>query len=194
MGQGNKKTTPNGSTQGTAVISKDILVKEASWTVGSPSAKVTIVEFGDYQCSTCKTYEPIVQEIKEKYGSKIYFVYRHFPIVQAHPFAMSSAIAAEAAGSQGKFWEYHKELYQASPNLDKENLIKIAEKIGLDVDKFKTEIDNDTGRQKVLDDMSDGNKIGVSGTPSFFINGKQYQLSDLSNASDFSSQIDPLLK
>lgn len=191
---GKGETKGASTSQEAKVVPAGVLIQDDSWAVGSPSAKVTIVEFGDYQCSTCKTYEPIVQEIKEKYGSKIYFVYRHYPLVQVHPFAMSSAIAAQAAGSQGKFWEYHKELYQASPNLEKENLIKIAEKIDLDMTKFSAQIDSDAGRQQVLDDLSDGNTIGVTGTPTFFINGVFYPLTDLKNASDFSSKIDPLLK
>lgn len=190
------KESPNSQAQtaNPTTFSKKNLVDDESWKVGSDSAKVTVVEFGDYQCPTCKVYAPVVESMKSKYKNKILFVYRHFPIVQAHPFAMSAASAAEAAGSQGKFWEYHDKLYKISPSLERENLIKIAEDLKLDMTKFKTDMDSDASRQNVLDDLAAGNKVGVNGTPTFFINGKQYSLSELQNLKGFEAIINPLLK
>lgn len=176
------------------VVPMTELVKEDSWALGTPSAKVTLVEFGDFQCPTCKEYEPTVEAVVKKYGDKIYFVYRHFPITQAHQFALSSADAAEAAGMQGKFWEYHNKLFQISPNLDKDNLLKVAKELKLDEAKFSSDLGSDAARQRVLNDMESANKVGVNGTPTFFINGKQYSLSELQTVKDFQSKIDPLLK
>ncbi len=192
LGRGETAKT-NSETKPT-IVPKSSLVNEDSWKIGSESAKVTLVEYGDFQCPTCKVYEPIVENVIKKYGNKIQFVYRHFPIVQAHPFAMPSATAAEAAGVQGKFWEYHNKLYKISPELQTENLVKIATDLKLDMDKFKKDMDSDVLRQRVLDDLASGNKVGVNGTPTFFINGRQTPLSELQDQKAFEAKINPLLK
>ncbi len=176
------------------VFPKSVLIKENSWAIGSPSAKVSIVEFGDFQCPSCKIEEPIVQQILKLYGKKVYFVYRHFPLTQVHQYALSSADAAEAAGMQGKFWEYHDKLYKISPDLEPQNLTKAAKDIGLDVEKFSKDLVSDAARQRVLEDMADGNKVQVGGTPTFFINGKLLRTPSLPTLSDFKSTIEPLLK
>lgn len=199
-----KDSQTNQSSQNPVKVSAEVLVRKDSWSKGPKNAKVTLVEFGDFQCPTCKTYETVLKEVKAKYQDKILFVFRQFPLLQIHPDAMSAALAAEAAGNQGKFWEMLTKLYDNQPTLkpdgkftdefQKDNLFSYAKELNLDMDKFSKDFDSDSARQHVLNDMADGNKVGINGTPSFFINGKQYQLSQLVTASDFSSIIDPLLK
>lgn len=176
------------------IIKQSELVKSDSWSLGTPSARVTIVEFGDFQCPSCKQEEAVVKEVLKKYGDNVRLVYRHFPLSQIHQYALHSADAAEAAGMQGKFWEYHDKLYEISPDLTTENLIKAAEDTGLDMDKFRKDLDSDTARQKVLNDLADANKFGLTGTPTFFINGKLLRLATLPTLSDFQKEIDKLLK
>ncbi len=189
----NADNQPTQAIQATIIPKKD-LIKDESWSIGSPSAKVTVVEFGDFQCPSCKAEEPVIKELIKHYGDNIYFVYRHFPLVQVHQYALDSADAAEAAGMQGKFWEYHDKLYEISPDLQKENLLKAAKSIGLDEEKFVSDSGGDAVRQKVLNDIADGNKFGVNGTPTFFINGKKMEFSTLPTLAQFKSVIDPQLK
>jgi protein-disulfide isomerase len=202
MSQGESQTSNNRSKQ--ALVPREILVRKDSWSTGTPSAKVTVVEFADFQCPTCKVYESVINEVKSKYKNEVLFVFRQFPLAQVHPYAMSAALAAHAAGNQGKFWEMASKLYDKQPSLKangkftdefkKENLISYAKQMNLDIEKFTKDFDSDSALQHVLNDIADGNKIGVSGTPTFFINGRQFQLNELKNISDFSSKIDPLLK
>lgn len=192
---GGKGETKGASTsQETKIVPIEALVKEDSWAIGTPSAKVSVVEFGDFQCPSCKVEEPIVQELLKHYGNKIFFVYRHFPLTQIHNYALEAGTAAEAAGMQGKFWEYHAKLYKISPDLQKDNLLKIAKELNLDENKFATDLAGDAARQKVLNDMADGNKFGVNSTPTFFINGKILESPTLPTLANFQSEIDPLLK
>lgn len=136
-------------------------------------AKVTVVEFSDFQCPACKAAEPVVAEILNKYKDKIRFVYRNYPL-PSHEFGQIAAQAAEAANLQNKFWEYHDKLFEKSPDLKKENLLTIAKDLGLDLDKFNKDLDSDAVKQKVADDQADGNRAGVNATPTFYINGTQF--------------------
>ncbi len=164
----NPTTSPTGS----AIVDEKLLIKPDSWKVGSDSAKVTLVEFGDFQCPTCKAAEPVVKSLIAKYGNNLRFVYRQFPL-PIHEFAFGAAEGAEAAGLQGKFWEYHDRLFDLSPDLSKDNLVKIAKDLGLDTNKFNKDFDSDPVRQKVLNDQNNGNTLGVNATPTFYINGSK---------------------
>lgn len=175
------------------IPTKEMILKD-SWTVGTASAKVSVVEFGDFQCPSCKSEEAVLKDLKKHYGDKILFVYRHFPLVQIHQYALDSADAAEAAGLQGKFWEYHEKLYEISPELSNDNLLKAATALKLDLDQFKKDMASDAVRQKVLNDMAAGNKFGITGTPTFFVNGKMLKTQTLPSLADFKAEIDPLLK
>ena len=157
---------------GNSNTAQDLLVRPDSWKIGTASAKVTVVEFSDFQCPSCKAAEPEVDNILAKYKDQIFFVYRHFPL-PAHEFAFGAAEAAEAAGFQGKFWEMQSKLFDISPDLSTDQLKKSAADLGLDMNKFNKDLDSDPVRQKVLSDQADGNKIGVDATPTFFVNGKQ---------------------
>lgn len=164
------------------------LIKPDSWKIGSESARVTLVEFSDFQCPSCKVAEPTVRSILAKYPENVRLVYRHFPL-PSHEFAFGAAQAAEAAGLQGKFWEMHDKLFDLSPDLGKDKLVQIAKDLNLDLDKFARDLDSDPVRQKVLNDQSDGNTLGVNATPTFYVNGKK-----LVGTSSLDSEISKILK
>lgn len=146
---------------------------------GDPASKVVLVEYGDYQCPGCKTAYPIVKTVTEKYKGQIAFVFRNFPLTSAHPNARAAAATVEAAGQQGKFWEMHDKIYEqqddwknASTN-DRSGVFRsLAEDIGLDVSKYDTDVASSEIAKKINFDLALGRKDKISGTPSFFLNGK----------------------
>lgn len=187
--------SPATSPTGSAVVDEKLLVKSDSWKSGSDSAKVTVVEFSDFQCPACKAAQPTVQSLLTKYGNNLRFVYRHFPL-PSHEFGFSAAEAAEAAGLQGKpalpagrFWEMHDKLFDISPDLGKDKLVQAAKDLGLNIDKFNKDMDSDSIRQKVLNDQTDGNTLGVNATPTFFVNGTK-----LVGAADLDKEISSRLQ
>jgi len=142
---------------------------------GNPESAITLVEYSDFQCPACKSYYPIVEKLMDGYGSKIRFVYRHFPLPQ-HTNARPTAIAAEAAGLQGKFWEMHKVIFdhqdEWSPLADpRDTLLSYAEALGLDKEKFLQDFDSSDLKKKVEDDLQGGIRSRVRATPTFFLNG-----------------------
>lgn len=144
--------------------------------LGSPTATVTVEEFADYQCPTCATVHPMMQEINKIYGNKIKFVYRSFPLTQIHQHAYEAATAAEAAGLQNKFWEMQTQLFtnqrEWSNSPDAAKMFEgYAQKIGLDVEKYKNDVLGLATKARVDADMMRGRKIGITGTPSIYING-----------------------
>ncbi len=141
---------------------------------GAENAKITLVEYGDYQCPHCGRAYPIVKHIQRKLGTNLRFVFRNFPLAEMHPNATHAAIAAEAAAAQGKFWEMHDIIFENQENLDDASLIQYASQVGMDVTAFEKDFEKDIYQQKVEADFGSGMKSGVNGTPSFFINGKKY--------------------
>lgn len=146
--------------------------------LGSPSATVTVEEFADYQCPTCATVHPQVKEINSIYGGRIRFVYRSFPLTQIHKNAYDAALAAEAAGQQGKFWAMQDQLFsnqQAwSNSTDARKMFEeYAQKIGLDVAKYQSDMVGLPLKTRVDADVARGQALRLTGTPSIFINGKQ---------------------
>jgi protein-disulfide isomerase len=137
---------------------------------GPAGAPVTIVEFSDYQCPYCSRAEVTVEEVLKKYGSKIRVVYRDYPL-KFHQNAETAAMGAECAEEQGKFWEMHKAMFANQQKLAAADLVETAGSIGVDKEKFKTCLDSGKYRAEVQKDFEDGMKAGVSGTPTFFING-----------------------
>ena len=146
--------------------------------LGSPNAAVTVEEFADYQCPTCAVTHPKMQEITKIYGSRIKFIYRSFPLTQIHQHAYDSAVAAEAAGLQGKFWEMQNQIFpnqkdwQNAPDAVK-MFEGYAQKIGLDMTKYQNDVLGLAAKARVDADLQRGRAIGVNGTPSIYINGKQ---------------------
>lgn len=144
--------------------------------VGAGNKKVTLLEFGDFQCPACKSYLPIVQEIKKSYGDDITFQFRHYPLVQIHPNATISARAAEAAAKQGKFFEMHDLLYEnqeswASSSNPTSIFETFASQLNLKTDQFKTDM-ADAGTLAIINaDSKIAQATGANSTPSFSING-----------------------
>ncbi|MCL4390503.1 MAG: DsbA family protein [Patescibacteria group bacterium] len=168
---GNNNGSP--ATLGASAVSsadQKLLIRPDSWKKGPDNAKVTLVEFSDFECPACQAAEPTVDSLLAKYGNQIQFVYRFFPL-PSHPDGFSSAEAAQAAGEQGKFWEMRTKLFTISPSLSQDNLIQAAKDLGLDITKFNQDLDSDATRARVLEDQNDGNSLSVNATPTFFING-----------------------
>ena len=142
---------------------------------GNKNAVLELVEYGDYQCPHCGRAYPIIKEVQETMGENLKFVFRNFPLSDAHPDAFNAAVAAEAAALQDRFWEMHDILYENQEQLDWKSLLVYAKKTGLDLPRFKTDIEKDAIIAKVEDDFESGIRSGVNGTPSFFINGEKYE-------------------
>jgi protein-disulfide isomerase len=141
---------------------------------GSADAAVTLVEYGDYECPYCGAAYPIIKEVQARMGERLRFVFRNFPISTSHPHAEQAAEAAEAASAQGSFWEMHDVLYENQKRLRDEDLRGYAEKLGLDVERFDTELADHVHADRVHEDFLTGVRSGVNGTPTFYINGARH--------------------
>ena len=141
---------------------------------GPDDAPVTLVEYGDYECPYCGMAHPIVKRAQQELGSRLRFVFRNFPLAEAHPHARLAAQAAEAAAAQGKFWEMHDMLFEHQDALEPQDLVGYAEALGLDIPRFERDMEAGTYAKKVRDDFRNGVRSGVNGTPTFFVNGERY--------------------
>ncbi len=149
------------------------LVKADDPQLGPKDAKVTIVEFSDYECPFCgRYYRDTYKGLKEKYGDKVRFVFKDFPL-PFHQKAQKASEAAHCAGEQGKYWEYHDVLFENQRNLSEEELKGYARKLNLDGVKFDACLGSERFASKVRDGLNAGRSVGVSGTPTFFINGRR---------------------
>lgn len=156
-------------------VDSKILVHQDSHKATSPGAKVTLVEFGDYQCPACGASYPIVTQILQDYKGKVDFVFRNYPL-PIHPNAQIAAEAAEAAGAQGKYFEMYETLYsnQQEWSASKKPIdifMKYAKNVGLNTEKFKSEVESKKYQDQIKKDTADGDLVGVNATPTFFING-----------------------
>jgi len=142
---------------------------------GSINAPITIVEYGDYECPYTGMAYPIIKELMKQFGEQIYFVFRNFPLNDIHPHAQHAAEAAEAAAAQDKFWQMHDYLFEHQKALDDRHLLDYAQKVGLDVDKFRSEMSGHIYAPLVNKSLKSGIDSGVGGTPTFFINGQRYE-------------------
>ncbi len=141
---------------------------------GNSAAPLELVEYGDYECPYCGRAYPIVKDIQRKLGSEMKFVFRNFPLSKIHAHAFSAAVATEAAGLQNKFWEMHDLIFENQNALDDENIFRFARTIGIDLERFKNDIQQKALIDKVEKDFESGLRSGVNRTPTFFINGKKY--------------------
>jgi protein-disulfide isomerase len=139
--------------------------------LGAEHSPVTIVEYGDFECPTCKQAAPAVKLVLERFGARIRFAWRHYPVEAAHPHAMHAAQAAEAAGGQGKFWQMHDLMFENQRHLKLTNLREYAQRLELDMPRFIAEMDDEIYLQRVREHMESGARSHVRGTPTFFING-----------------------
>jgi protein-disulfide isomerase len=139
---------------------------------GVATAPVTIVEFAEFQCPFCMRARPTLEQIRATYKDQVRFVWKHLPLVSIHSHAMDASIAAEAARNQGRFWEYHDKLFANQAHLEPNDLRKYAQELGLDLDQFDKDRDDQKLRTAVLDDMAEAKSLGVRSTPTFLINGR----------------------
>jgi len=159
---------------------------------GAADAKITLIEYGDYQCPTCGHYHPILAELLKRYEGSLKLEYHHVPLIQIHPNAMGAALAAESASDQGKFWEMHDMLYEhqndwaPSPNAEA-LFLQYALQLGLDSNQFMQSLKNPATRDRVLADVTRGSAF-VQGTPTFILNGDL--LTDLPDLKAFSELIE----
>jgi protein-disulfide isomerase len=141
---------------------------------GPATAAVTLVEYGDYECPYCKAAVPIVGDLQSLLGDQLRFVFRHFPLTKVHPHAQRAAEAAEAAGVQGKFYEMHLSLFEHQDALETEDLSAYAADLDLDAAGFRRELDAHAHASRVRDDVEGGVRSGVTGTPTFYLDGVRY--------------------
>lgn len=139
---------------------------------GPEDAPVVIIEFSDYQCPFCRRFrQQTFDRLFETYGDQIRFVYRDFPLTQIHPEAVNAAIAANCAGEQGQYWAYHDKLFEQAQGLSHEAYLAYARELGLDMEAFQACLQDPAQKKEVLADRDTGVQLGVTGTPTFFING-----------------------
>lgn len=138
---------------------------------GSPTAKVTIVEWSDFQCPFCSRVTPTIQEITKAYGDDVRIVFKHNALPM-HNRALAAAIAAEAAGRQGKFWEMHDQMFANQRALTDDNFEAWANELGLDIETFKKDLRDPALAKKAQADQKLGSTLGARGTPAFFVNGR----------------------
>ena len=181
------ESDPNGSQSGNT----------SNHTQGAGNKKVTLTEYGDFQCPACGQYYPILKEVKKFYGDDIKFEFKHFPLIQIHPNAFAAHRAAEAAGLQGKFFEMHDLLYenqqswvsQSNPNSVFESF---ATQLGLDINKFKADSASEAVSNTINADIKAGQALGANSTPTFLINGEK--IDSPKDVAGFKELIDQAIK
>jgi protein-disulfide isomerase len=149
-------------------------VSSADHSIGDAAARITLLEYGDYECPDCLNAQPIVSALRERSGTNLRVIFRHFPQSSVHPRASAAAAAAEAAARQGRFWEMHEELFRHQRELAELDLTHLALLIGLEVYRFQSDLESEASAARVRSDYTGGVLSGVKGTPTFFINGRRY--------------------
>jgi protein-disulfide isomerase len=140
-------------------------VSERDHRQGPATAAVTLVQYGDYKCPYTRRSTTVVRAIQQQLGDQLRFVFRNFPLTEIHPHALHAALAAEAAATQGKFWEMHDYIFHHQHTLEDADLAHFAEAVGLDMQQYA----------RIEEDVESGERSGVQGTPTFFINGVLYR-------------------
>lgn len=148
------------------------------WVRGNENAQVVVVEFSDFQCPACAAYEPVVDRMMEELGDQVAVVYRHYPLTSIHKNAQLAAQASEAAGRQGKFWEMHDKLFLqqtvwAEVTDPTEIFVEYAAEVGVNTEQFLADLNSDQVKELVAEDVTSGNRLGIQGTPTFYVNGKK---------------------
>ena len=160
---------------------------------GPADAKVTIVEFSEFQCPFCKQGAQTMAQVANAYPKDVKVVFKHFPLpAQMHPQARNAALASIAAQKQGKFWEMHDKLFENQPRLSPDLYNSLAQELGLDMAKFKADMEDPATAKRIEEDKAQGEKVGVRGTPGFFVNG--VNLSGAQPFTAFQSMVDRWLE
>lgn len=140
---------------------------------GNDRAPVTIVVFADFECPHCRAEAPKLRQVVDQYRGRVRLIFKHFPL-QIHPRAKVAAIACAAAQKQGKFWEMHDIVFEHQTALEDDDIQTYAQRIGLDMAKFKVDFADPAAKKRVENDRADGEKLEISGTPAVFVNGRYY--------------------
>jgi protein-disulfide isomerase len=143
---------------------------------GPENAPITLVEFGDYQCPSCKAYHPIVQEVLARYPNQVRLEFHHYPLVQIHPNAMAAHMAAEAAGQQGRYWEMHDLLFETQSQWSQAvnpepEFLTLANRLGLNANLFMQAVRSPATQQRILEDVIRARDLNVEAVPTFYLNG-----------------------
>lgn len=168
--------------------------KLSNHVVGAGKKNVTLVEYGDFQCPTCSGFYSLVKDVQKKFGDDIKFQFRNFPIVQIHQNAMAAHRGAEAAARQGKFWQMYDLIFsrqQAWKDAPQPELVMeaYAKELNLDLATFKKDFQSSEVNSVINADREEGSRLGVTGTPTFFLNGRKLELSSISTADAFNKVI-----
>jgi protein-disulfide isomerase len=142
-------------------------------TKGPSEAPVTLTLFTDFECSYCARLAPVLDQVHQQYPEKVRIVFKNFPLVRIHRFAVPAALAALAADEQGQFWPFHDRLFKNYNQLDTQKIEAIREELGLDAERFRARMDDPALKDLIRRDLEEGNAAGVRGTPTVFINGKK---------------------
>lgn len=164
---------------------------------GKNAKKVSLVEYGDFQCSACGQYHPLVKQIIDKYGNDIQFQFRNYPIQSLHPNARAASRAAEAAAKQNKYWEMHDLLFEQQASWEASSAVNTifdgyASQLKLDTAKFKKDFASSEVNKIITADFNEGTKLGVNSTPTFFLQGKKIE--NPQTLEDFNKLIDEAIK
>jgi protein-disulfide isomerase len=153
---------------------------------GAPDAPVTLVEYGDYECPHCAFAHPIVKILQQQFGAQLRFVFRNFPLKEAHPNAETAAESAEFAGAKGRFWEMHDGIFENQEAIGLAFLFELTEALELSAPELRDALETQLFEPRVREDFRGGVRSGVNGTPTFFINGRRhdgpFELDDLVEA------------
>lgn len=164
----------SGSTQLEGAARLTVPVGPRDHILGPEGAEATLLEYGDYECPHCGEAYWVVKDLQGRFGARLRFAFRNFPLSMIHPHAEAAAEAAEAAGAQGRFWEMHDTLFENQGALEVDDLERYAASLGLDTRRFLSELSDRVHAPRVHDDFRSGVLSGVNGTPTFFINGARH--------------------
>jgi len=178
---------PNDSASAAARLQRGVDPTRDHVRDGNDADAVSMVLYADYLCPYCRRLRPVITRLRQAFGKHLAYVFRHFPNERAHPGAEFFARAAEAAGKQGRFWEMHDWLYQEEPPLTRADMLEFAASLGFDMERFNRDLEADETRRRVEEDIVEGRRSGVTGTPTVFIDGLRYD-----GAWDFYSMLEAL--
>jgi len=151
----------------------DVALADTDPAIGSAKAPVTLIEFSDFQCPFCLRVSPTLKKIRQTYGDKVRIVWKDFPLTQIHPQAFKAGEAGHCAAEQGKFWEYHDQLFGNQQALMPDDLKKHAASTGMDVERFTACLDTSKHAERVREGVAQGTRLGVNSTPTIFVNGRR---------------------
>jgi protein-disulfide isomerase len=147
-------------------------VEEIDHSLGAPHARVTVVEYGDFECPDCRQAAPAVKLLLKRFHDGVRVVFRHYPLQEVHPHALHAALAAEVAGAQGRFWQMHDLLFENQRHLKPAHLRSYAQRLELDMARYDAEMEQQLYLQRIREQIDGGVRSGVRGTPAFFVNGR----------------------